>query len=246
MAYVRQGPPPDERHHETLYPRSDGAAATTRRVPIETEPDKTATRVFAGGSSVELIGGAASVVLAIIGVAGFHPMYMLSIATICAGVALLAEGGSIAARWNDVMRRTEGNQYDRSELVGGIGTEVFGGAVGVVLGILALVGVRPFVLLPVAAIVFGASLLLGGAAQPELESLVPEHDARYRRITRDAIQASGGVMVMVGIAAAVLGILALLSVGPITTLSLVALLCVGGALLIAGGALTARFVRRLS
>ncbi len=242
MAYVRTPGPPDPTH-ETIYPPN---GTTERRVPVETAPDKTTTAVFTGGASLEVIGGAAAIVLAIIGVAGFYPMYMLSIATICAGAALLAEGGSIAARWNDVVRRLEGGRNDRAELVGGIGTEVFGGAVGIVLGILALLGVRPFVLLPVAAIVFGGSLLLGGAAQPELDALVPEHDARLRRITRDAIQASGGVMVMVGIAAAVLGILALLSVGPIMTLTLVALLCVGGALLVAGGALTARFARRLT
>ena len=245
MGYVRTGlPPRDLSKHETIYPRND--ANIDHRISVETEADRTTTAVVTGGASVELLGGCAAIVLAIIGVAGFHPLYMLSIAVIAAGVALLAEGGSIAARWNDVIRRLEGDRYDRSELVGGIGTEVFGGAVGIVLGILALVGVNPFVLLPVAAIVFGASLLLGGAAQPELESLVPEHDPRYRRITRDAIQASGGVMVMVGIAAAVLGILALLSVGPILTLSLVAMLCVGGALLVAGGALTARFTRRFA
>ncbi|MGE5184154.1 MAG: hypothetical protein ACM31C_18925 [Acidobacteriota bacterium] len=245
MAYVRTPTnPPDTPTHETIYP-SQGET-TERRVPVETTPDKTTAAVFTGGASLEVIGGAAAVVLAIIGLAGAYPVWMLSIATICAGGALLAEGGSIAARWNDVMRQLGGDTSERAEVVGGIGTEVIGGAAGIVLGILALVGVMPFVLLSVAAIVFGGSLLLGGAAQPELDALVPERDARLRRITRGAIQASGGVMVMVGIAAAVLGILALLSVGPIVTLSLIALLCVGGALLVGGGALTARFARRFT
>ena len=58
------------------------------------------------------------------------------------------------------------------------------------------------------------------------------------------VQASAGVMTMVGIATAVLGILALLGVGPALTLTLVALLCVGASLVLAGGALTARFARR--
>ena len=51
-------------------------------------------------------------------------------------------------------------------------------------------------------------------------------------------------MVMVGIAAAVLGILALLDVGPVLTLTLVGMLCIGGALLMAGGALFKGFLQR--
>ncbi len=246
MAYVKGNPPSETGRQETIYPRPDGSPVETRRVPLESREEKTTARVFTGGSSVETLGGLVAIVLAIIGVTGYEQIYMLGAAAIATGIALLAQGGSVAARWNDVLRRLDGERYDRSELIGGIGTEVFGGAVGIVLGVLALANVRPFVLLPVAAIVFGGSLLLGGAAQPELEELVPERDPRYRRLTRDAIQASGGIMVMVGIAAAVLGILALLNVGPILTLSLVAMLCVGGALLVAGGALTARFARRFA
>jgi hypothetical protein len=215
--------------------------------PVESVPtshDKKTEQIFAGGTSVEAIGGFAAAVLAVIGVTGYEQVYMLGAACIATGIALLAHGGSIAARWNDVLRRLDGERFDRAELVGGIGTEVFGGAVGLLLGILALANVRPFVLLPVAAIVFGSSLLLGGAAQPDLEALVHDNDIRHRRMTHDVIQASGGVMVMVGIAAAVLGILALLEVGPILTLTLVGMLCIGGALMLAGGALTARFARR--
>ena len=239
MGYLRTGKqPPLSQNAEQIYP------PTSRRIPIQTTDDRKTVRIFAGGSSIETLGGLAAAVLAVIGVAGYNPIVMLGTACIATGVALLAHGGSIAARWRQVLERLEGDQYDRSELIGGIGTEVFGGAVGLVLGIVALAHVRPLVLLPVAAIVFGGSLLLGGAAQPELEELVPEYDARYRRYTRDAIQASGGVMVMVGIAAAVLGILALLAVGPIITLTLVGMLCIGAALLMAGGALTARFARR--
>jgi len=234
MGYVRTVKP--QPHHEQIYPP---ASATT-------VDEKKTIQIFTGGSSIETLGGLAAAVLAIIGITGFQQINMLSIACIAAGVALLAHGGSIAARWREVLFRLEGDRFDRSELVGGIGTEMFGGAVGVVLGVLALADVRPFTLLPVAAIVFGGSLLLGGAAQPDLEGLVPEYDPRYRKITRGAIEASGGVMVMVGIAAAVLGILALLNVGPVLTLPLVGMLCIGGALLMAGGALTARFVRRFA
>jgi hypothetical protein len=213
--------------------------------PIVVE-DRRTTRIFTGGSTAETVGGFVAAVIALIGLTGHRQIYMLGVASITAGIALFAQGSSIAARWQDVLRRLEGDRFDRSELIGGVGTEVFGGAVGIVLGVLALADVRPFTLLPVAAIVFGGSLLLGGAAQPDIEELVPDYDARHRRITRNAIHASGGVMVLVGIAASVLGILALLEVGPVLTLSLVAMLGVGAALLMAGSALTARFVRRFA
>jgi hypothetical protein len=244
MGYVRTGKLPSSESHEQLYPPVE-----SRRAPVVTEEEKRTEQIFVGGSSIETLGGFAAAVLAIIGVTGYEQIYMLGTACIATGIALLAHGGSIAARWNEVLRRLDGERFDRSELIGGVGTEVFGGGVGLVLGILALANVRPFVLLPVAAIVFGGSLLLGGAAQPDLEALIPEYqmrDVRYHRRTHDAIQASGGVMVMVGIASAVLGILALLDVGPILTLTLVGMLCIGGALLMAGGALTARFARRFA
>jgi hypothetical protein len=44
----------------------------------------------------------------------------------------------------------------------------------------------------------------------------------------------------------VLGILALIHVGPIVTLSLVAMLCVGSGLFLAGGAFAAPFMRRFT
>jgi len=214
-----------------------------RQIVVE---DRRTMQIFTGGSTVETIGGFTAAILALIGLTGYRQIYMLGVASIATGMALLAHGGSIVSRWQEVLRRIEGDRFDRSELIGGVGTEMFGGAVGVVLGILAIANVRPFTLLPVAAIVFGGSLLLGGAAQPEMEELVPDYDARHRRITRNAIHASGGVMVLVGIAASVLGILSLLEVGPVLTLPLAGMLAIGIALVLAGGALTARFVRRFA
>jgi hypothetical protein len=149
------------------------------------------------------------------------------------------------ARWRHAVNRLEGTRPDRDELVEGVSTEVFGGVVGIVLGIIALVGIKPAIMLPVAAIVFGGSLLLGGAAQPDLVYLAPERNPRYARATFSAIQASGGIMVLVGVAAAVLGILGLLEVAPPVSFALVSMLSIGFSLLIAGGALTARFMRPL-
>lgn len=239
MGYARKHQPRDLSKYETIYQDPDYDRLLARR------NDKVAAGVLAGGSSLESLGGMVAVVVSVLGLST-QPLVMCASATIAIGIGLLAEGASIMTRWRDTLRKLDGPRFDRNEMIGGVSTEVFGGVVGIILGVLALAGQVPLVLLPVAAIVFGGSLLLGGAAQQELVYLSPERNPRYARVTYSAIQASGGMMVLVGVAAAILGILALLDVGPILTLTLVAMLCIGAAMLFAGGALTARFVRRFT
>jgi hypothetical protein len=171
---------------------------------------------------------------------------MAGIATFALGIAVLAQGLAIVSRWKDAMRRIQGTRVKERELAGGISTEVFAGMVGVVLGIVGLSGVHPLIVYPVALIVFGGALLLGGAAQPDLVYLSPDKNPKFARLTHDAIQTSGGIMVLVGIAGAVLGILGLLQVGPILTLTLVGMLAIAAALVFAGGVLTARLLHRFS
>jgi hypothetical protein len=241
MGYVSRHKRRDLTKYETVWQDPDYerlAAAATRR------DDKITNGMLAGGSTLETIGGLAAVILSVVGFQE-RPIEMCAVATIAIGVALLSQGASIMARWRHAVGKLQGGKPDRNELVEGVSTEVFGGAVGIVLGIIALVGIKPLVMLPVAAIVFGGSLLLGGAATPDLVYLAPENNPRFARLTFSAIQASGGVMVLVGVAAAVLGILGLLDVGPPLSLALVAMLSIGFSLLFAGGALTARFVHRL-
>jgi uncharacterized membrane protein HdeD (DUF308 family) len=252
MDYVRRENQQNSKYPDadpqTIYP-PEAAPPAARTLdsprPYVDPQDRTTRAVFSGGSTLEMLGGIAAVVLAILGLTAFMPFKMAAIAVIVIGVALLAQGGSIASRWNRARRRLVGQRYEHSELVGGVSTEVLAGVAGIVLGILALVGVMPAILLPVAAIVFGGSLLLGGAAQPDFDALAPEAaHSRERRVMHEALQASGGTMVIAGVAAAVLGILALLHVGPVLLLSLIAILCVGGALVLGGGALTAKFSHR--
>lgn len=229
--------------HETVY--VDPEYDRLRRIARLDDHDASITRgVLAGGSTLETLGGLAAVVVSI---AGFStlPFQMASIAAIALGLALFAQGIAVMSRWRDAATRLAKGRGPRPELVGGgVSIEAFAGLGGIILGLLALSGVRPLVLLPAAVTVFGGALLLGGATQPDLVYLAPERNPKVASVTYNAIQTSGGVMVLVGVAAAVLGILGLLSVGPTLTLTLVALLAIGTALLFAGGALTARLVRR--
>jgi hypothetical protein len=230
--------------YETLYedPEYERLRALTEGSRREM---RRASNVFAGGSTLETVGGFTALIVAIIGFSSL-PFTMASIATIAIGVALFSQGTAIMARWHEALRRLEGARYEKRELASGVSTEMFGGLAGLVMGMLALVGVKPLVLLPVCAIVFGTALLLGGAAQPDLVYLAPERNPKLARMTYSAIQTSGAVMILVGIAAVVLGILAVLHVGPILTLTLVALMAIGVSLVFAGGALTARFIHRFT
>lgn len=229
--------------HETLYvdPEYDRLRASIGHI----DHDERVTRgVIAGGSTLETLGGLVAMVTTI---AGFStlPYQMAGIAVVALGIALFAQGLAVMSRWRDALKRFE-RKGSHAELKGGVSTEVFAGLIGTVLGLIALSGVAPLSVLPAAVIVYGAALLLGGATQPDLVFLAPERNPKVARVTYSAIQTSGGIMVLVGVAAAVLGVLALVGVGPTLTLVLVALLTIGAAVMFAGGALTARLLRRLS
>ena len=199
---------------------------------------------IASGSSFELFSGVIAVMVAVIGIAGYFPLYMGATATIAIGFSLIASGGTLAARWQNATSGAHA-RADRTEALG-IGTEVLGGFAGIALGVLALLGVAPLVLLPAAMIVVGAALLFGGPAQPQIADAAPHvHNLRYR-IRRDSVRTSSSVMVMAGLAGIVLGVAALALPSYLLVLSLIAALCVATALVVAGGTITARFGRRFA
>jgi hypothetical protein len=230
----------------TMGPEERERFARTTSVHVEPEREKS-VKVVAGGSITEAICGVGTVVLAIIGLAANGsaslPGYMASIATIVFGVALLAQGGAVAARYRDLLRETVPAEWDaRTELGGGLGAEMLGGAAGVVLGVLGLLGIGTAVLIPIAIIVFGGTLLLGSAATADLGTLGPaiRHE-QFAHVARQAAVAASGTQVLVGVAAIVLGIIALVGVDT-ALVSLVALLVLGAAGLLSGTAISTRMV----
>src|SRR5262249_28083397 len=119
----------------------------------ESEREKS-IKVLAGGSMTEALCGAGTVVLALLGLAGIMQGMLASIATIVFGVALLAQGGAIAARFSRLVHETQPYEWNtRTELGGGMSAEFLGGGAGLVLGVLGLLGVATSVLIPIAVIV---------------------------------------------------------------------------------------------
>jgi hypothetical protein len=195
--------------------------------------------VLAGAGTGELVGGSGALVLSILALAGIIPIMLLPIAGLCVGGALMFEGGTIASRFRELLGKLD-NRIDMAELGGGLSAEFLGGAAGVVLGILALLGLHPLVLMSASAIVYGGALVIGSGVTAEMKSLtVPGEDShpRAQLIAREAISAAAGLRVLAGLGSITLGILGIVSVGPEMPLALVAFLGLGGTLLLSGTAI---------
>jgi hypothetical protein len=190
------------------------------------EHERHGLRFAANGAMGEAACGMCAIVLAIIGLA--HPDWirLASIATIVVGAALVFEGALAAARMS---------APHESHAV--ISTEFLGGIAGVILGILAILGIAPSILVAVAVIVFGASLIVGSIASNRFHSLhtaAGSSDEGPQFVPLPELTfAASGAQALVGLAAAVLGIIALLDRETDNfTLSLVALLVVGAAVVL--------------
>jgi hypothetical protein len=222
--------------------------AERRREEQEEQEIERSMKVVSGGTTLEALAGAAVITLSIIGLANVVPGYMMAIAAICAGAALLIEGAAVMARYSKLVHETEAGagKTTKTELGGGTSLEVLGGIAGIVLGILSVIGIVPDVLSAIAVIVFGGTLLLSSGTTSrlrELETLSEHRHERLHAVTRQALNAAAGIQAMVGLAAIVLGILGLVflaNAALATTLTLVGLLCIGSSLLFSGGAITSR------
>jgi hypothetical protein len=200
---------------------------------------RTTAMTVIGGSVGEIIGGAAAVVLAILGLSNILPMYMAPIAAIAVGAGLVLQGGTMGARLRQLLSEATQGPVTMAELGGGISTEFIGGSAVLVLGILALLNVQPMALLAVAALVLGGTVVISSGAASRLNALAVSQESHHltREIAREAVKASAGAQVLVGLASIVLGILALESVEQMT-LVMVAFLAVGGSVLLTGAAIS--------
>jgi len=213
---------------------------------VITSPEERHIAMSVGtGSTAEIIGGATVIVLTILGLASVAPNLMLAVATIAIGIALLFEGGSIAAEYSQLVARTSDNTFQTVEMGSGMTAEMVAGIAGIVLGILALLGLVPLTLSASAVIVFGVTLILSSGMTMRLNDIKLEESEethqRARKLAHEAVTAAAGTQVLIGLTASVLGILALVGIVP-TVLVLIALLAIGTSLLLRGGALGGRLI----
>jgi len=218
----------------------NGTHVTHGEVP-ETRTERT-QKVAAGGSVVEAIGGIAAVVIAILGLAGALQPDMAAIATILIGASLIMEGGAIAASFRQAFYNLEGTGAGAADFGGVVSVAFLAGFAGIVLGILSLLGIGSLILISVSTIVFGCALLLSSSAVSQLNALWSSGSytrGESREVVRLSTDAGTGGQVLIGLAAVVLGILALLGINSMM-LNLVALLALGVSVLLSGTAFGAR------
>jgi hypothetical protein len=158
---------------------------------------------------------------------------------------MLFEGGAIGARFLSLLRKHEGDSLTTGDVAGGLTAEIIAGLLGILLSGIALFGVAPAALLPTAALVYGAGLVIGCAALSHTTVGFHEDGAFEADAPRnDAVQMAAGAQLIVGLGAAVMGIAALL--GSYTMpLTLAALLFVAASELWSGLSLGARTMRRI-
>jgi hypothetical protein len=206
--------------------------------PIISEVKRT-EKVVASGSTTVALAGLVAMVLVILSFIGILRMPFAAIATIAIGFGLFVQGLAITRR--HVQIREELAAAGQSASARGVGTgmtvELFAGLIGIALGIIALAGGSPHIVLSIAAIVFGVALIMGSSLTERLNELAitsSRLEGVQLEASRVAAQTASGLEVLVGIGALVLGILSLLGLTNIM-LVLVALLIVGAALFVSGG-----------
>lgn len=181
-------------------------------------------KVAAGTSFVEGLAGVGAIALAIIGLAQVYPVVLASVATIVLGSALVFESGAVGARFSSLRETTTLSYW------GGIATNFVCGVGGIALGIIAVVGVKPMVLVPIAAIAFGFALIVDSTINARLNTL--ESQVASESFS-ESTASPYGIETLAGLGAIALGILALVGISPLM-LSLISMLAVGAAILLAG------------
>jgi hypothetical protein len=197
---------------------------------------------------MDAIGGIATAVLAIIGLAGYRPELLAGVATIVFGAALLIQCGTLLSEYSQVFTPA-GALQTASDAVGGDGLAAMFpvGIAGIVLGILALLGIASYALTAVSVIAFGAALMLSAQSVRKLYRM----QADLRRTSAGAYSVreflagemaagTAGIQFVAGLGGLVLGIIAVVMAATLRSelLTLVGLLVVGLTNIISGSALS--------
>lgn len=128
----------------------------------------TGSTELGGGVSLEFIGGIAVIVLGVLALLSLAPITLMAIGVIAYGATLILSAGTLS-RLNalDAIRtnaETSHQTLARDAVMGSTAIQMLVGVGGVVLGILALVGVDPLSLILVSLLAFGSAILLSGSA----------------------------------------------------------------------------------
>lgn len=198
------------------------------------------------GGLVDAVGGVATIVLAIIALSGVNQPMLGAVATIVFGAALLIQGGTMLTEYTKLIFPA-GAVTPSEEIVGGGGLSALFlvGAGGIVLGVLALINIAPQTLTAVAVIAFGGAMILSSnsvwhlyRAKQAVQRLGATRMHSVGEILAgEMASGSAAMQCLAGLAAIVLGILAVTGTNPMV-LTLAGLLVLGATVLLTGSTLT--------
>jgi hypothetical protein len=195
------------------------------------------------GGLVDAIGGIATVILAIIALAGIRADALAPIAIIVFGAALLIQGGAMLSEYAHVALPMEPTMSAEQFGGGSLSATFLVGAAGIILGVLALLGIAAQTLVAVAVIAFGAALVISSNSVRQLYLMrtstmrtMGSHTGT-EFLAGEMASGSASVQLLAGLAAIVLGILAVSGVNPLT-LILAALIVLGATIVLSGSTLS--------
>jgi hypothetical protein len=243
---------PYERKAQTFQPPAEAVAEQPRaehRLSIPLRDPLWFMSLMVTGATIASMAGLTAVVLAILGLSGVLPAYMLPVAGIVLGLAFLTLG-AVGVAWARMFRFVE-HETSRDRLVfsGGLAAVWTAGLAAVVLGILNFAFLGDVRFAAVAVILLGLGLLWHSGIMRRVSHFtyyVAYQGVEGRRpsgpYALNALSLAPVRDFLVGTGGVILGILAMMSIAPVT-LAFVALLIIGGALgatasTICGAALT--------
>jgi hypothetical protein len=192
-------------------------------------------------------GGIALIVLSILALAKLDPTLLNAIAVILAGIALLIEDGQLSSKYAHAPSYTPAYGLQASTIRDAASAGILAGISGIVLGILAILGIAAATLTAVAIVVFGAAVLLDFPARAHLSALrmmnreSSEQPAKFAFATASRANASA---MLVGVALITLGVLALAGLTT-SILVTVALLSLGAYLFLQNAAVVGSLFERV-
>jgi hypothetical protein len=149
-----------------------GASVAMRYGRMLTEvagPHEVTVAELGGGMTAELFGGVAGMVLGVLALLRIAPVTLMAVAVVVFGASLVIGCGATArmsklvvAGWNHLHDQA---RHVANEIVtAAAGAQLLTGLAGIVLGIIALIGVEAWVLTAVGLLCMSAAAMLGGAA----------------------------------------------------------------------------------
>ena len=209
-----------------------------------TETSSAPVEAAAYGGLADAIGGIATIVLALVALAGVHADTILPIAVIVFGAALLVQGGTMLSEYASIIFPAGSTTVPQEQFgVGSLSSLFLVGVAGIVLGILALIGIAPQALTAIAVIAFGSALMLTSNAVRQLYMLQSSASGAgtprpgTELLAGEMASGSAGIQMLAGLAAVVLGILAVIGINH-DILTLAALIVLGTTIVLTGSALS--------